>query len=406
MIESFIGRRYLKGSGFTKVVTWFSFIGIALGVATLIIVSSVMNGFRDELLDKIVGMNGHIEISTYGDTGISNYEQIRSKLLSDGNIKSALAKVEKQAILINGGAGRGIIVNGMSQQDLKLKTLVSKNIKAGKISDFTGNSVFIGTRLAETMALKPGDTIRCLIPDGLVTAFGNVPKEEDFRIVGIFEIGMNEYDKNVILMPLNTAQEFFNMPQKITKFELFVKDAKNINSTAVALGKTYNTLQVLDWQHADASIFHAVIVEKNVMSLILSIIIIVATFNIISGLTMLTSNKTRDIAILRTMGMNKRSILKIFIYVGSAIGVLGTIVGVIIGLSVALNIDTIKSILERLSGSELFSEEIYFLSQLPSKIDSIEVLIIIGFALLMSFIATLYPAKKASKLNPIEALRF
>ncbi len=407
MIEAFIGRRYLKGSGFTKVVTWFSLIGIALGVATLIIVSSVMNGFRDELLDKIVGMNGHIEVSTYGDVGIKNYEQVRTKILNAKNVKSAIAQIEKQAILISGGSGRGIIVHGISTNDLKKKTLIYSNIKTGKNANFNGNSVFIGKRLAENMALNIGSTIRCLLPDGLVTAFGNVPKEEEFKIKGIFEVGMNEYDKNVILMPLDTAQDFFNMKGKITKFELFVKNTKDINKTAITLSKKFKgVLNVLDWQHADASIFHAVVVEKNVMSLILSIIILVAAFNIISGLTMLTSNKTRDIAILRTIGMTKRSILRIFLYVGSTIGVLGTMAGVAIGLSISLNIDKIKSFLEKLSGSDLFSEEIYFLSQLPSKIDSVEIAIIVVFSLLMSFLATIYPAKKASNLNPVAALRF
>lgn len=405
--ETFISSRYLHGSGFTKVVTWFSFIGIALGVATLIIVTSVMNGFKSELLDKIVGMNGHIEVSTYGDVGISNYEQLRSKLLTDKNVKSALAQVEKQAILISGSNGRGIVISGISQEDLKLKTLVSSNIKVGKISDFAGNSVFIGKRLAETMDLKIGDTVRCLIPDGLITVFGNVPKEEDFLVKGIFEVGMNEYDKNVILMPLNTAQEFFNLSRKITKFELFVYNSNIINKTTKSLVQSIpGNLRVLDWQHADASIFHAVIVEKNVMSIILSIIILVAAFNIISGLTMLTSNKIRDIAILRTMGMMRRSVLKIFLYIGMKIGICGTALGCILGLTIALNIDTIKNILEKISSHELFSEEIYFLSQLPAEVNPIEVVYIIGFSLLMCLIATIYPASKASKLNPVDALRF
>lgn len=407
MIEHFIGLRYLKGNGFTKVVTWFSLIGIAIGVATLIIVSSVMNGFRDELLDKIVGMNGHIEVSTYGDIGINSYEQVKNEILKANNVKLAIAQIEKQAILINGSSGRGIIVHGISKEDLNQKELISSNINADKNTDFSGNSVLIGKRLSETTALKIGDTVRCLIPDGLITAFGNVPKEEEFKIVGIFEVGMNEYDKNVILMPLATAQSFFNMNGKITKFELFVRNTNNIDTTATAISNRFNgKFNVLDWQHADASIFHAVIVEKNVMSLILSIIILVAAFNIISGLTMLTSNKTRDIAVLRTIGMSKKSILHIFLYVGSTIGVLGTVLGTVLGLSVALNINKIKAFLESLSGTDLFSEEIYFLSQLPSKIDIYEIITIAGFSLLMSFLATIYPARKAYCLNPVDALRF
>ncbi len=407
MITSFIGLRYLKGSGFTKVVTWFSFLGIALGVATLIIVTSVMNGFRSELLDKIVGMNGHIEVSTYGDTGIANYNGIRRILQKNRNLSAIIATVDKQTILLAQDNARGIVVNGISIEDLKQKKIIASNIKSGNISNFYENVVFIGTRLAETMALKLGDTVRCLIPDGLITAFGTVPKEEEFKVAGIFEAGMNDYDKNVILMPLSTAQDFFNINGKISKFELFVREDVSVNRVTSELLKTLpRNLRILDWQHADAGIFHAVVVEKNVMSLILSIIILVAAFNIISGLTMLTSNKTRDIAILRTVGMTKHSILKIFLYIGSTIGVFGTGLGLALGLAVSLNIEKIKNFLEKLTGNELFSEEVYFLSQLPVKINPVEILFIAIFSLLMCFLATIYPAKKASALNPVDALRF
>lgn len=407
MITSFIGLRYLRSTGFAKVVTWFSFLGIALGVATLIIVTSVMNGFKTELLDKIVGMNGHIEISTYGDTGIRDYDKIRDVIQKNKNLQSVIATVDKQTVLLTSNNARGIIVNGMSREDFAQKKLISSNIKGGNISSFHGSVVFIGTRLAETMALKLGDSIRCLIPDGLITAFGTVPKEEEFKIAGIFEAGMNDYDKNVILMPLDTAQDFFNMNGAISKFELFVKDGVPVNNVTSELLKAVPTnLKILDWQHADAGIFHAVVVEKNVMSLILSIIILVAAFNIISGLTMLTSNKTRDIAILRTVGMTRSSILKIFLYIGTTIGVLGTSLGLALGIAISLNVEKIKNFLEKFTNSELFNEEIYFLSQLPVKINPTEVLLIAVFSLLMCFLATIYPAKKASSLNPVDALRF
>ena len=411
MIESFIALRYLKsskGTGFTRVVTWFSFIGIALGVATLIIVTSVMNGFRIELLDKIVGMNGHIEVTTYGDVGIENYNQLKNNIKSvDNNINLVIPQVEKQVVLMSSNNARGAIVQGIEQSDLKDKKLISNNIYAGDINNFKQNKVFIGKRLAEILNAKVNDKITLLIPDGIVTPFGKVPKEEEFEIAGIFQVGMNEYDKNIILIPLNTAQEFFNLPNKVSKIEVFLNNIDNVINTANKMLQVVpSNLQVLDWQHADASIFHAVVVEKNVMTLILSIIVLVAMFNILSCLTMLSSNKIRDIAILRTIGLRRNSILKIFIYIGSTIGVLGTMSGIGLGLLISLNIDKIKTLLDKISGSNVFSEEIYFLSQLPSKVDWMEVIIICSFSLLLCFFATLYPAFKASKFNPIDALRF
>ena len=411
MIESFIALRYLKsskGTGFTRVVTWFSFIGIALGVATLIIVTSVMNGFRIELLDKIVGMNGHIEVTTYGDVGIENYSQLKNNIKSvDNNINLVIPQVEKQVVLMSSNNARGAIVQGIKQNDLKDKKLISNNIYAGDINNFKQNKVFIGKRLAEILNAKLNDKITLLIPDGVVTPFGKVPKEEEFEIAGIFQVGMNEYDKNIILIPLNTAQEFFNLPNKVSKIEIFLNNIDRVTNTANKILQVVpSNLQVLDWQHADASIFHAVVVEKNVMTLILSIIVLVAMFNILSCLTMLSSNKIRDISILRTMGLKRNSILKIFIYIGSTIGVLGTMSGIGLGLLISLNIDKVKTLLDKISGSNVFSEEIYFLSQLPSKVDWIEVTIICSFSLLLCFFATLYPAFKASKFNPIDALRF
>ena len=298
------------------------------------------------------------------------------------------------------------MVQGISQKSLKSKNLISDNIKQSSVPDFKGQTIFIGKRLAETLDLKVGDSIKLMIPDGLVTPFGNLPKEENFEISGIFEVGMNEYDKNIILMPLDAAQSFFDLSGKVSQIEVFIDNVDNSQKISQMLAdKIGNDFMVLDWQHSDASIFHAVVVEKNVMTLILSIIILVAIFNIISGLTMLTSSKTRDIAILRTMGMTKKSILQIFFTIGSSIGILGTASGISLGLLVSLNIDRIKQFLEKFSGSELFSEEIYFLTQIPSKTEWSEVLYISLFSIILCFIATLYPAKKASKLDPVEALR-
>ena len=410
MIERFIALRYIKSgksSGFAYVVTWFSFIGIALGVATLIIVTSVMNGFRAELLDKIVGMKGHIVVSDVEHKGISDYNNVSKQIEKvDARIQKVIPQIEQQGIVMANGQTRGVLMQALSQQSLQRKNLISEHMKAGKISDFQNQSIFIGRRMAEILGLKIGDTLEFMIPDSEISTIGTTVKGETYTIAGVFEVGMNEYDKNIILMPLKEAQDFCEMPGKVSQIEVFIDNVDNSQEIArkivQMLGSRY---MVLDWKHSDSSIFHAVEVEKNVMTLILSIIILVAVFNIISGLTMLTNSKIKDIAILRTMGMKKKSILKIFFIIGSSIGILGTTTGISFGLVVSLNIDRIKQFLEKFSNSELFSEEIYFLTQIPSKTDWMEVSYISVFAIILCLLATIYPAQKASKLDPVEALR-
>jgi lipoprotein-releasing system permease protein len=409
-METFITRRYLhsgKGAGFAYVVSWFSFLGIVLGVATLIIVTSVMNGFRSELLDKIVGMKGHVVIANSKSIGIDHYDVIVDKIkASESGITNVIPQIEKQVVLIANGDTRGVIVHGISHSDLRSKKLVSDNIKYGSLKYFQGQHVMIGKRMAESLRLKTGDKIKLYLPGGIVTPFGSFPKEEIFEIAGVFEVGMNEYDKNILIMPMETAQSFFGYDNLATQIEVFVQSADSVSSTTEQLSKILgDQFLILDWKHSDASIFHAVVVEKNVMTLILSIIILVAIFNIISGLTMLTNSKTRDIAILRTVGATRKSILRIFFYIGASIGVLGTTTGLGLGLLVSLNIDRIKRVLEGMSGSNLFSEEIYYLSQIPSQTDWTEVVGIAAFSMILCFLATLYPAKKASTLDPVEALR-
>ncbi|MDR1289438.1 MAG: lipoprotein-releasing ABC transporter permease subunit [Holosporales bacterium] len=410
MMESFIARRYLhsgKGAGFAYVVSWFSFLGIVLGVATLIIVTSVMNGFRAELLDKIVGMRGHVVVTNAKSPGISDYKIIVDKMKNSiPEITCVVPQIERQVVLMANGDARGVIVHGISKSDLQSKKLISENIKYGSLKSFHEQNVMIGKRMAESLRIKTGDKIKLYLPGGIVTPFGSFPKEDVFEVAGVFEVGMNEYDKNILLMPMETAQPFFGYDNMATQIEIFIESADSVSSVTERLsGLLGDRFLVLDWKHSDASIFHAVVVEKNVMTLILSIIVLVAIFNIISGLTMLTNSKTRDIAILRTMGATRRSILRIFFYIGSSIGIFGTGTGLGLGLLVSLNIDRIKKVLEGMSGSNLFSEEIYYLSQIPSKTDWQEVAGIVAFSLILCLIATLYPAKKASNIDPVEALR-
>jgi lipoprotein-releasing system permease protein len=409
MIERFVAIRYLRagsGTGFARVVTWFSFVGIALGVATLIIVTSVMNGFRIELLEKIVGMKGHVVVSSADSDGMAHPGVAEEIAKVKSRVVRVVPQVERQAVLLSNRAARGVIVRGIFGADLLSNHLIASNIKSGTLDRLEEGEIAIGKRMSEALGMGQGGTIRLFIPDAVVTPFGKMPKEEKFKIGCVFEVGMNEYDKNVVIMSLNTAQSFFNLDGRITQVEVFVDNIDNSEEVSRQISKIIGSkFFVLDWRHSDSSIFHAVVVEKNVMTLILSIIILVAMFNIISGLTMLTSSKTRDIAILQTLGLTHRSIMRIFFYIGAFIGVFGTVTGVSLGLLVSLNIDSIKKFLERFADNPLFNEEIYFLSQIPSKIDWTEIAYIAILTMALSFVAALYPARNAAKLDPAKALR-
>ncbi|MDY4840900.1 MAG: lipoprotein-releasing ABC transporter permease subunit [Alphaproteobacteria bacterium] len=408
--ERFVAKRYLRAKrkeGFISVITGFAFTGIALGVATLIIVMSVMNGFRQELLSRILGLNGHIGIMSPVGYPFNNYKTAVKEIGEFEHVKFVIPMIENQLLVSAGKAAEGAMVRGISRQDLLRRPVLKTALSLVNMEEFEGNSVIVGSRLANKMGIVSGDEITLISPNGKVTAFGTVPRMKSYKVIGTFEVGMFEYDANYIFMPLETAQTYFGMKGAVSHIDVTLDDENMLRPVRRAIEESIGGgAYVFDWKQTNAAFFNAIDVERNVMFLILTMIILVAAFNIITGLIMLVKDKGRDIAVLRTMGAGKGSIMRIFFLDGAFIGVVGTILGVILGLLVCYNIETIRQFLEGLSGRELFSAEIYFLSKLPAKVDVTEVSVVASISLLLSFLATLYPAYRAAKFDPVEALRY
>ena len=406
--ERFVAFRYLfsaRREGFVSVIAWFSFLGIALGVATLIVVMAVMNGFRQELFGKLVEMRGHVTIQSSSATALIDNKDQLTLVQSVPGVRLAYPMLERQAIAMAKNNASGVMVQGLPAEAITKRDRI-KLIPETAIEHFDGDHVLIGRRMAEALHINVGDKITLLTQQGTATAFGTMPRQKTFLVAGLFHVGMGTFDKNFIFMPLATAQSFFKVPGQISQIDVFsVHDDLSSNLAHILQQALGDTVQALDWRHADLSIMHAVKMERNVMFLILTLIILIASFNIISGLIMMVKDKTRDIAILRTMGATKNTILKIFFLTGASIGGVGTLLGVALGLSFALNIEGIRQFLQSLTGAELFSEEIYFLSTLPAKVEFDEVLRIVAMGIGLSFLATLYPSWRASSLDPVEGLR-
>jgi lipoprotein-releasing system permease protein len=424
--EFFIAIRYLfsaRREGFVSVISWFSFIGIALGVATLIIVMAVMNGFRQELFGALITMRGHVSVHSLGN--MMDADQNKVKLIQNvPGVGLAYPMLEQQAILMASSQAQGVNVQGLDRTALLSRKKIQIIGENNKILDqdnefdavFKDNQVFIGRLMAINFNLKVGDSFSLLTPKSINTAFGSIPRQKTFKVAGIFNVGMRDFDKSFIFMPIETAQKFFKFENKWSQIDVFsVQDDLSTALSSVLqqaldhYGKTFSPyeppLQASDWRHSDQAIFHAVKMERNVMFMILTLIIFIASFNIISGLTMMVKDKTKDIAILRTIGTSKKSILTIFFLIGASIGGIGTILGIGLGLGFSLNIERIRQFLQNLTGAELFSEEIYFLSTLPAKVDFNEVWMISLMSIGLSFLATLYPSWRASCLDPVEGIR-
>jgi lipoprotein-releasing system permease protein len=409
--ERLVAWRYLRArrkEAFISVIAGFSFVGIMLGVATLIIVMAVMNGFRTELVSRILGINGHMIVQPV-DGPFTDYPDLASRLAAVPGVKMALPLVEGQVLAsAQAGGSTGALVRGARADDLtKLKT-ISDNIKSGDMVGYaSGEGVLIGTRMADQLGLRVGDLITLTSPEGDVTPMGVNPRVKSYKISGLFEIGMSEYDSSIIFMPLEEAQLYFNAAGLVQSIELFVDHPDDIDAlrpkVEEAAGRQIN---LTDWRQRNQTFFSALQVERNVMFMILTLIVLVAALNIISGLIMLVKDKGSDIAILRTMGASAGAIMRIFFMTGAAIGIVGTIAGVLLGVLVCVNIESIRQFFSWISGTVLFNPQVYFLSQLPAEMDLSETISIVVMALTLSFIATIFPAWRASKLDPVQALRY
>jgi lipoprotein-releasing system permease protein len=408
--EWMLSLRYLRArrkEGFISVIAGFSFLGIMLGVATLIIVMAVMNGFRQELLTKILGLNGHLLIQPL-ESPLTDYAAVADRVSKVPGIYLAAPLVEGQALASSPFNASGVVVRGMRGADLMKLTQVSKNIKQGTLAGFDdGQGIAIGARLAEQLSVRAGDNLTLVAPRGAVTPMGTTPRIKAYKIAAVFEIGMSEYDSAFVFMPLTEAQAYFNRAGDVTAIEVYTDDPDRIDSFRKAVTDAAGRpIYMVDWRQRNATFFNALQVERNVMFLILTLIVLVAALNIVSGLIMLVKDKGSDIAILRTMGATQGAIMRVFLITGAAIGVVGTGVGFVIGVIVCAYIEDIRRFLSWLTNTELFSPELYFLSQLPAHMNVKETGAVVVMALGLSLLATLYPSWRAARLDPVEALRY
>jgi lipoprotein-releasing system permease protein len=407
--EWMVAGRYLRArrkEGFISVIAGFSFLGIMLGVATLIIVMAVMNGFRQELFDKMLGLNGHVVVHSLGD--FTDYDDVANRIRKVDGVKYALPLMEGQVLISTPFTSSGALVRGLREADIKSLKPISDNIRFGTLDGFDGRpGLALGSRMANQLNVKVGDEVSILTPHGPATALGTAPRVKRYPVAAIFEIGMSEYDASILFMPLKEAQLYFSKPDTVTVLEVVLNDPDEVGELSpMIITAAGPTIYVSDWRQRNATFFTALQVERNVMFLILALIVLVAALNIISGLIMLVKDKGRDIAILRTMGATRGAIMRIFFITGATIGIVGTLAGLALGVVVCLNIDALRQFIGWLTATELFAPELYYLSVLPAEMDTGETVTVVLMALILSVLATVYPSWRASRLDPVEALRY
>jgi lipoprotein-releasing system permease protein len=409
--EWMLSLRYLRArrkEGFISVIATISFLGITLGVMTLIVVMAVMNGFRQELLEKILGLNGHLLIQPL-ESPLTDWQAVAERVSQATGVRLAAPIVEGQALASSPFNASGVLVRGIRGADLTKLSSVASNIKFGTLDGFDeGQGIAIGKRLADQLSLRVGDSITLVAPRGAESPNGKTPPIKSYKIAAIFEIGMSEYDAAFVFMPLPESQAYFNRAGDVTSIEIYTDNPDRVDERFRKLihDTAGRPIYMIDWQHRNATFFNALQVERNVMFLILMLILLVAALNIVSGLFMLVKDKGGDVAILRTMGATPGAIMRVFLITGASIGVVGTVVGFLLGTIICLNADAIRRFFSWLTNTELFSPELYFLSRLPAEMNAGETTAVVVMALALSLLATLYPSWRAARLDPVEALRY
>jgi len=405
-LEKEIIFRYLKTrkkDGFLNIISIFSFIGISLGVAVLIIVMSVMNGFRTELISKIVGFNAHVTVKPYVNSiSLEKLDVNNLKIISTELIFSNSG----EAIVISKDYTKGIVLRGYNNKDFQKLDIIKKGNLIGSPDNLFKNNISIGKELSFNLNLSLGDKISIMSPSGIETIIGSLPKQEIFTVNSIFDSGLADFDSNIAFINLDTLENFFALEKKDRNLEIYLNNPSNIEEVKAQIQKIFSNEFVYTWADMNSSLFSALKVERNVMFIILSLIIVVAAFNIISGLTILVKNKTRDIAILKSIGVLNKSITKIFFFVGVIIGTTATIFGIFLGIMFSLYIENLREFLSNTFNISLFPEEIYFLSTMPSEINPTSILIISVCSIFITIIVSIFPAIKASKLDPVKGLKY